>query len=95
MLRLGIGTRRLRMSLTKGSEQEKSGETDEFFHDELWQQDNLAYRPRKTQVITRVCQTATSRFQSGKCCMLIQRGIQGINLSGADLQFRHSRQPLS
>jgi hypothetical protein len=52
MLGLGIGASRLRVSLTKGSEQEKSGETDEFCHDELWQQSNLECRAAKTQVIT-------------------------------------------
>lgn len=33
MLGLGIGGSRLRVRLAHGSEQEKSGETDEFFHD--------------------------------------------------------------
>lgn len=31
-----------------------------------------------------------TRFQPSKCCMLIQPGIQGINLSTPDLQFRHT-----
>lgn len=81
MLGLGIDGGRLRVSLANGSEQEKSGETNEFCHDELCQLGNLECRARKTQVITRACQAATSRFQPGKCCMLIQHGIQNINLS--------------
>ena len=52
MLGLGVGGGRLRVRLTHGSEQEKSGETDKFCHDELWQQGNLECRARKTQVIT-------------------------------------------
>lgn len=52
VLGLGIDRGGLCLSLSHGSEQKKSGKTNEFCHEELWQQGNLECRARNTQVIT-------------------------------------------